>query len=94
MQRQRALADSAFARAHGDEMTHSGEPISDAAALPGNLLEDSGSSVADDVMVALHFCEYGADSLQERSLHLKIREAEGAGQWRFRLLLLCSRSCS
>jgi hypothetical protein len=93
MQRQSALADPAFARAHRHEMTHLGEPIGDAGALLGNLLEDSGPSVAGDVMVALHFCEYGADSLQERSLHLKIAEAEGAGQWRIRLLLLCSRSC-
>src|SRR4029434_7516943 len=55
MERQRALADPAFAGTHGDEMTHAGEPVSDAAALFGNLLENSGPSVADDVVVALHF---------------------------------------
>ena len=54
MQRQRALADSALAGAHGHEMAHSGEPVGDAGALLGNLLEDSGPSVADDVVVALH----------------------------------------
>ena len=54
MQRQRALADAAFAGAHGHEMTHAGEPVGDAGALLGNLLEDSGPSVADDVVVALH----------------------------------------
>jgi hypothetical protein len=35
-------------------MAHSGEPVSDAGALLGNLLEDSGPSVADDVVVVLH----------------------------------------
>ena len=35
-------------------MAHPGEPVGDAGALFGNLLEDSGSSVADDVVVALH----------------------------------------
>ena len=54
MQRQRALADSALAGAHGHEMAHAGEPVGDASALFGNLLEDSGPSVADDVVVALH----------------------------------------
>ena len=34
-------------------MTHPGEPVGDAGALLGNLLEDSGPSVADDVVVAL-----------------------------------------
>lgn len=34
-------------------MTH-GEPVADAGALFGNLLEDSGPSVAGDVVVALH----------------------------------------
>ena len=58
MQRQRALADPAFAGAHGHEMTHSGEPVGDAGALLGNLLENSGPSVADDVVVALHFAEW------------------------------------
>ena len=54
MQRQGALADAAFAGAHGHEMAHPGEPVGDAGALLGNLLEDSGPSVADDVVVALH----------------------------------------
>ena len=54
MQRQRALADAPFAGAHGHEMAHPGEPIGDARALLSDLLEDSGSSVADDVVVALH----------------------------------------
>ena len=40
MQRQGALADAALAGAHGDEMTHPGEPVGDAGALLGNLLED------------------------------------------------------
>ena len=35
-------------------MAHPGEPVGDAGALLGNLLEDSGPSVADDVVVALH----------------------------------------
>src|SRR5438270_13223712 len=56
MQRQRALAAPAFAGAHGHEMTHSGEPVGNASALLGNLLENSRPSVADDVVVALHFC--------------------------------------
>jgi hypothetical protein len=55
MHRQRALADAPLAGAHGDDMAHPGEPVSDAGALPGNLLEDSRPSVADDVVVALHF---------------------------------------
>ena len=54
MQRQRALADTALAGAHGDEMAHPGEPVADAGALLGHLLEDPGSSVAGDVVVALH----------------------------------------
>ena len=54
MQRQGALADAPLAGAHGHEMTHPGEPVGDAGALLGNLLEDSGPSVADDVVVALH----------------------------------------
>ena len=54
MQRQRALADAALAGADGHEMAHPGEPVGDAGALLGDLLEDSGSSVADDVVVALH----------------------------------------
>ena len=54
MQRQGALADAPFAGAHGDEMAHPGEPVGNAGALLGHLLEDSGPSVADDVVVALH----------------------------------------
>ncbi len=54
MQRQGALANPALAGAHGHEMAHAGEPVSDAGALLGHLLEDSGPSVAGDVVVALH----------------------------------------
>ena len=54
MQRQRALANSSFARANCHEMADTGEPVGDAGALLGHLLEDSGSSVADDVVIALH----------------------------------------
>ena len=57
MQRQGALADAPLAGAHGDEMTHPGEPVGNAGALLGNLLEDSGAAVADDVVVALHVCQ-------------------------------------
>ena len=57
MERQRALADSALAGAHGHEMAHPCEPVGDAGALLGNLLEDSGPSVADDVVVALHLAD-------------------------------------
>jgi hypothetical protein len=35
-------------------MSDPGEPIGDAGALFGNLLEDSRPSVADDVVVPLH----------------------------------------
>src|SRR5688572_13226617 len=55
MHRQGALADAPLAGAHSHEMAHPGEPFGDAGALLGNLLEDSGTSVADDVVVALHF---------------------------------------
>src|SRR5687767_8116487 len=54
MQRQGALPDPSLARADGHEMAHPGEPVGDAGALVGNLLEDSRSSVADDVVVTLH----------------------------------------
>ena len=57
MQCQGALADAAFAGAHGHKMAHSDEPVGDAGALFGNLLEDPGSSVADDVVIALHVSE-------------------------------------
>ena len=59
MQRQRALADPSFAGANSHEMPHTGEPVGDARALLGHLLENSGSAVADDVVVALH-CQPGA----------------------------------
>ena len=42
-------------------MAHTGEPVGDAGALLGDLLEDSGPSVADDVVVALHVAHLGAD---------------------------------
>jgi hypothetical protein len=35
-------------------MAHSGKPVGDAGALLGDLLEDSGPSITDDVVVALH----------------------------------------
>jgi hypothetical protein len=35
-------------------MAHPGEPVGDTGALLNNLFEDPGSSVADDVVVALH----------------------------------------
>ena len=35
-------------------MTHPGEPVGDTGALFGNLFEDSGASVAGDVVVTLH----------------------------------------
>jgi len=57
MQRQRALADASLAGAHGHEMTDPGEPVGNAGALLGNLLEDSRPSVADDVVVALHLAD-------------------------------------
>src|SRR5688500_3525016 len=60
MQRQRALADSALAGAHGHEMTYPCEPIGNPRALLGNLLEDSGASIADDVVVTLHFVDIPA----------------------------------
>jgi hypothetical protein len=54
MERQRALADSAFAGTDGDEMAHASEPVGDAGTVLGNLLEDPRPSVSDDVVVALH----------------------------------------
>ena len=54
MKRQSALADPALAGTHRHEMAHPGEPVGDAGLLLGNLLEDSGPSVAGDVVVALH----------------------------------------
>jgi hypothetical protein len=35
-------------------MAHPGEPVGDAGALLGDLLEDFRSAVAGDVVVALH----------------------------------------
>src|SRR5678815_5490756 len=35
-------------------MAHAGEPVGNAGALLRNLLQDSRSAVADDVVVALH----------------------------------------
>jgi hypothetical protein len=57
VQRQRALADASLSRPHGHEVADSGEPVGDAGALPGDLLEDAGPSVADDVVVALHVAD-------------------------------------
>ena len=54
MERQGTLADAPLAGAHGHEMAHPGEPVGDTGALIGDLLEDSGPSVALDVVVALH----------------------------------------
>jgi hypothetical protein len=54
MQRQSAFADAPLAGADRHEMAHPGEPVGDAGALLGNLLEDSGPSVAGDVVIALH----------------------------------------
>src|SRR5687767_14861473 len=54
MQRQGALADATLAGADGDEVSDAGEPLGDASLLFGNLFEDSGASVAGDVVVALH----------------------------------------
>jgi hypothetical protein len=36
-------------------MTHAREPVGNARALRGDLLEDSGPSVSGDVLVTLHF---------------------------------------
>ena len=66
MQRQGALADPPLAGAHGHEMAHPGEPVGDAGALLGNLLEDSGPSVADDVVVALHVAERSRSEVSVR----------------------------
>ena len=54
LERQRALANPAFARADGDEMAHAGEPVGNAGALFGNLFEDPRSPVADDVVIPSH----------------------------------------
>src|SRR6266850_6263042 len=85
MQRQRALADPALAGADGHEMTHPGEPIGYTGALLGNLLENSGPSVTDDVVVALHFLRvlrgliaYTAAAAQEELAARLLRSASGA----------------
>ena len=72
MQRQGALADATLAGARGHEMAHPGEPVGDAGALLGNLLEDSGPSVAGDVVVALH------RRAKFDSLPQSVKGAEGA----------------
>jgi hypothetical protein len=54
MKRQRALADSTLAGPDGHEMAHGSQPVSDAGTLLGNLLEDPGPSVADDILITLH----------------------------------------
>ena len=59
MQRQGALADPSLAGAHGHEMAHPDEPVGDAGALLGHLLEDSGPSVADDVVIGFHLLPRG-----------------------------------
>src|SRR5262249_56408064 len=51
---QRALADAPLAGAARHEMAPPGEPVGNPGALLGDLLEDSGPAVADDVVVALH----------------------------------------
>jgi hypothetical protein len=35
-------------------MAHGSQPVSDAGTLLGNLLEDPGPSVADDILITLH----------------------------------------
>jgi hypothetical protein len=54
VERQRALPDPALPGAHGDKVADSGEPVSDPRPLLGDLLEDPGAPVADDVLIALH----------------------------------------
>jgi len=52
-----AIASQARRRgADRHEMAHPREAVGNAGALLGHLLEDSGSSVAEDVVVALHVC--------------------------------------
>ena len=45
-------------------MAHAGEPVGNARALLGNLFQDSGTSVTDDVVVALHVAVPRLTSLQ------------------------------
>src|SRR5262249_18388818 len=52
------------------EMTHAAEPIGNAGALLGDLFENPGSAVADDVVITLHLYPGGfasADPLRRRS---------------------------
>ncbi len=57
VQRQCALAHTPLAGTHGHEVTHPGKPIGNAGAQSGDLLEDAGPTVADDVVVALHLSD-------------------------------------
>ena len=43
----------------GGQRARAGGPAGNAGALPGDLLEDSGSFVADDILIARHVCERG-----------------------------------
>src|SRR4030095_5049073 len=54
VQRQGALSDATLARADRHDMTYAGKPVGNAGALFGDLLEDSGSAVAGDVVISLH----------------------------------------
>ena len=77
MQGQGALADPALAGADGHEMAHPGEPVGDPGALLGNLLEDSGASVAGDVVVALHLFDvaYTVAQRPRRAMSTAFRRA-------------------
>ena len=74
MLRQGASADSPLAGAHGDQMAHSCEPVRDAGALLGNLLEDSGPSVASDIVVALHLTPWGFAPRTRLHAHSRLRQ--------------------
>ena len=76
MQRQRALANPAFAGADSHQMTHSGEPVGDAGAVLRHLFENSGPSVPDDVVVALHFVAKPI-AYTDRHLHFKESPRQG-----------------
>jgi len=78
VQRQGALANASLAGSNGYEMTHSGEPVGDAGTLFGNLLEDSGSSVADDVVVALHVADVARATLSHHVLRRAANVAAGS----------------
>lgn len=79
MQRQGALADASLAGPYGHEMTHPGEPVGDAGALLGNLLEDPGPSVADDVVVALHSLMRSTLAAIARPLYTGLSDAATIG---------------